>query len=215
MRPRVYDVVQVVLRALIPIAGILFLGWSAGNVIFVYCADVLASVYAVCVLACGRLFAMEPAGGPAWWRRLSYGLQLAVTALAPWAAIALPLAGTMAMVLALAGFDWRGALTSRGLWIATAAQFGTAVSLLLRDYDLVEARNADWQIKRRFGLVFLRWAIVLVVGWSVLAALPHYGFTIVIACTLATLFLELAPNRTLRAFGAAELAAMPGQRQRR
>ena len=119
------------------------------------------------------------------------------------------------MVLAMAGFDWRGALASRELWIAALVQFGIAVNLLLRDYDLVEARNADWAIKRRFGLVFLRWAIVVVIGWSVLAALPNYGFTIVVACSLATLLLELAPNRTLRAFGAADLAGMPRQRQRR
>jgi hypothetical protein len=103
----------------------------------------------------------------------------------PWLAIALPLAGTMAMVLAMAGFDWQGALGSRELWIATAAQFGVAVSLLLRDYDLVKARNADVLIKRRFGLAFLRWAIVLLVGWSVLAALPSYGFTIVPATSRA------------------------------
>jgi hypothetical protein len=142
-------------------------------------------------------------------------VQLGLTALAPWAVIAVPLAVTMAIVLATAGFDWHAAMGARALWIAAAAQFGTAVSLLLRDYDLVDAPDADRQIKRRFGLVFLRWAIVLFIGWSVLAALPNYGFTIVVACSIATLLLELQPNRTLRALGAGDLAAAPGPRKRR
>lgn len=204
------DLLHVAARAAIPLGGILLLGWPAGNVVFVYCADVLASLYVVCALACGRLFAMEPIPGPGWWRRLWSGLQLGLTALLPWLAIAGPLAVTMAIVLGAAGFDWRAAFASRALWIAAAAQFGAAVTLLLRDYDAVMARaDADLSIKRRFGLVFLRWAIVLAIGWSVLAALPNYGLTIVIACSVATAALELYPNRVLRAFGAAELAAPP------
>jgi hypothetical protein len=59
------EVVQVVVRAVVPLAGALFLRWSAGNVLFIYCADTLASMYAVCVLACARLFAFDAGGGPA------------------------------------------------------------------------------------------------------------------------------------------------------
>ena len=204
------DLLHVAVRAAIPLVGIAFFGWPAANVVFVYCVDVLASLYAVCVLTCGRLFAMEPTSGPLWWQRLWSGTQLALSALLPWVAIALPLAVTMGIVLTTAGFDWEAVLHERGLWLAAAAQFGAAVTPLLRDYDfLVEARDADWGIKRRFGLVFLRWVIVLMIGWSVLEALPGYGITIVIACTLATVALELYPNQVLRAFGAADLATPP------
>ena len=207
------DLVQVAARAVIPVAGILFLQWQPGDVVFVYCADVLASVYVVCVLTCARLFAMEPVEGPAWWRRLWVGVQLGLTAIAPWLAIALPLAATMAIVLATVGLDWQHVLASRSLWLAAAAQFGTAVLFLLREYDaIVDAPNADWAIKRQFGLVFLRWVIVLMIGWSVLAGLPGYGFTVVLACSVATIAVELFPNRVLRSVGAADLAMLPDAR---
>src|SRR5947209_18207227 len=173
---RLADLVNVAMRALVPLAGIVFLDWQAGNVVFVYCADVLASVYAVCVLVCGRLFTMEPSEGPAWWRRLWAGVQLALTALLPWVVIAVPLAMTMVIVLGSVELDWHAALRSRELWLAAAAQFGAAVALLLRDYDVIIGdRDADRAIKRRFGLVFLRWVIVLLIGWSFLAGLPGYG----------------------------------------
>ena len=201
------DVLQVALRALVPVAGVLFLGWPAGNVVFVYCADVLASMYVVCVLACARLFALEATEGPAWWRRSWAMAQLALMALMPWVVIAAPLAVTMVIVLVATGFDWQEALRSRGLWLGALAQFGIALQLLLRDYDaLLAAPDADRAIKRRFGLVFLRWAIVLAIGWSVLAAFPDYGLVIVIACSVATAALELYPDRVLRAFGSADLA---------
>lgn len=96
------EVVPIVVRAVIPLAGAPFLGWSAGNPLFIHGADTLASMYAVCVLACARLFAFGAGAGPAWWRRLFFGMQLALTALIPWIVIAVPLAATMGMVLVLA-----------------------------------------------------------------------------------------------------------------
>jgi hypothetical protein len=204
------DVVHVALRAAIPLAGVLLLGWSAGNLLFVYCADTLASIYVVCVLACGRLFGIDPGGGPAWWRRLSFGIQLGLTALILWLVIAVPMTAMMAFVLAMAKFDWASALHDRHLWLAAAAQFGGAVGLLLREYRFVLAqRDVDWRIKRAFGLAFLRWAIVLIAGWGLLAALPFYGVALVAVASLTTLALELYPDRVLRAFDAHDLAQSP------
>src|SRR5882724_2626918 len=64
-------------RALIPILGVLFLHWSAGNLLIVYFADTLASFFSVSVLAVGRLYGVDETGGPEWYRRLYKGLQLA------------------------------------------------------------------------------------------------------------------------------------------
>jgi len=202
------DVIQVVVRAAVPVAGVLFLGWSAGNLLFVYLADVLASIYVVCVLACGRLFGFEAGEGPAWWRRLWLGVQLGMTALVPWIVIAVPLGVTLVIVLARVDFDRAAALHDRHLWLAVAAQFGAAVGLLLRDYRFVLAQpDADFRIRRAFGLAFLRWAIVVMAGWSVLAALPHYGIVLVAVSSLATIALELYPHRVLLQFHAPDLEA--------
>jgi hypothetical protein len=204
------DAVQVVVRAAIPLVGVLFLGWSAGNLLVVYFADVLASIYVVCVLACGRLFGFDAGDGPAWWRRLWLGVQLGLTALMPWIVVAVPLGVTLVIVLATVSFDWTAALHDRHLWLAVAAQFGAAVGLLLREYRFVLAQpDADVRIKRAFGLAFLRWAIVLMAAWSVLGALPFFGIVLIAVAAIATVVLELYPNRVLRAFNAPDLAAPP------
>jgi hypothetical protein len=202
--------VQLVVRAVVPVAGVLFFGWAAGNVLFVHCADVLAGLYVVCVLACARLVAFDDGGGPAWWRRLWSGTQLALTALLPFGAAAIPIVGTMLIVLAQAGFDWRGALADRGLWLGVGAQFAAAVGLLLRVGDAVPADpRADWVIRRWAGLVFLRWGLVALAAWSVIGMLPGRGLLLVVAGVLTQLALDLRPNAVLRTFGAADLAEPP------
>jgi hypothetical protein len=84
------EAVQVVVRAAVPLVGAVFLGWPAANLLFVYCADVLAALYAY---ACSRAAACSarilrstkvPRGGATLW----YGVQLALTALVPFAALA-------------------------------------------------------------------------------------------------------------------------------
>jgi hypothetical protein len=113
--------------------------------------------------------------------------------------IALPLAASMGIVLTLAQFDWSQALHDRGVWLAVLAQFGAAISVLLRDYDawLMEP-GVDWRIRRRFGLVLLRWVIVLLAAWSVLAAFPFYAVALVAVCTLATIARALSQSRAAR-----------------
>jgi hypothetical protein len=103
-------------------------------------------------------------------------------------------------------------LHDRRVWLAVLAQFGAAISVLLRDYDAwLTEPGVDWRIRRRFGLVLLRWVIVLIAAWSMLAAFPFYAVALVAVCTLATIALELYPNRVLRAFNAPHLAAPPAQ----
>ena len=84
----------VVTRALIPILGVLFLHWSAGNLLIVYFADTLASFFSVSVLAVGRLSGVDEESGPAWYRRLSTGAQLAGSG----AMLAVILGGTRAWI---------------------------------------------------------------------------------------------------------------------
>lgn len=208
----------VVARALIPILGVLFLHWSAGNLLIVYFADTLASFFSVSVLAVGRLYGVEEESGPAWYRRLSSGMQLAASGAMLTLIIALVPFGFLLFMLLVEDFEWRFALHDRDLWIGVAAQFCAAVTLLLREYRRIEAAaDADRLIRARFGLVFVRWVFVCVVFIASAGILqPQHGgllaaifsFVLVLAYALATIVMELQPGRLLQWFGGRDL--VPG-----
>jgi hypothetical protein len=203
-------VAAVVVRNLVPIAGVLFLHWSAGNLLIVYFADTLASFFAVSVLAAGRLSTIEKQDGPAWYRRLSTGLQLAGSGAILTVIIGLVPFGFLAFMLFMQDFVWQFALHDRDLWIGVGAQFCAAVTMLLREYRRIEAAtDADRIIRARFGLVFMRWVAVCVVFFGaaellqpqrggMLAAL--FGFVLVLAYAITTIFMELQPQRLLAGF---------------
>jgi len=208
---------SVVVRALVPIVGVLFLHWSASNLLIVYFADTLASFFSVSVLAAGRLSGVEETSGPDWYRRLSRGVKLAASGAMIAAVIALVPFGFLLFMLFLQDFFWRMALYDRDLWIGVAAQFCAAVTLLLREYGRIEADpDADRLIRARFGLVFVRWFVVC--GAFMLSAeflLPFgdvgawlFAFALVLTYALATIAMELQPWWLLTGFGAGDL--VPG-----
>jgi len=197
----------VVARALIPILGVLFLHWSAGNLLIVYFADTLASFFSVSVLAVGRLHGVEEESGPGWYRRLSTGAQLAGSGAMLTLIIALVPFGFLLFMLLVEDFEWRFALHDRDLWIGVAAQFCAAVTLLLREYRRIEAAaDADRLIRARFGLVFVRWVFVcgiFIVSAGILQpqrggfGAAIFSVVLVLAYALATIAMELQPERLL------------------
>jgi hypothetical protein len=208
---------SVVARALIPIAGVLFLHWSASNLLIVYFADTLASFFSVGVLGAGHLSGVEEASGPEWYRRLARGMRLAGSGALIALIIGLVPFGFLLFMLLLQDFFWRMALYDRDLWIGVAAQFCAAVTLLLREYGRIEADpDADRLIRARFGLVFVRWFVVC--GAFMLSAeflLPFgdvgawlFAFVLVLTYALATIAMELQPWWLLSGFGAGDL--VPG-----
>lgn len=208
---------SVVARALVPIAGVLFLHWSASNLLIVYFADTLASFFSVGVLAAGRLSRVEKASGPEWYRRLSRGLQLAGSGALIALVIGLVPFGFLLFMLLLQDFFWRMALYDRDLWIGVAAQFCAAVTLLLREYGRIESDpDADRLIRARFGLIFMRWFVVIgvfMLGAEVLLPFGDvgawlFGFVLVLTYALATIAMELQPWWLLTQFGAGDL--VPG-----
>jgi hypothetical protein len=201
---------SVIARTLVPIAGVLFLHWSAANLLIVYFADTLAAFFAVSVLAAGRLSADEVPGGPAWYQRLVTGARLATYGAMVTLIVGLVPFGFLAFMLLLQDFVWQFALHDRDLWIGVAAQFCAAVTLLLREYRHIEAASdADRIIRARFGLVFMRWVIVCMVFFAAAELLQPqrggvlatiFGFVLVLAYAVATILMELQPQRLLAAF---------------
>jgi len=203
-------------RALVPVAGVLFLHWSAANLLIVYFADTLAAFFAVSVLAAGRLSGGEAPRGPAWYQRLATGARLASSGAMVTLIIGLVPFGFLVFMLLMQDFVWQFALHDRDLWIGVAAQFCAAVTLLLSEYRHVEAASdADRIIRARFGLVFMRWVVVCMVFFAAAELLQPqrggalaaiFGFVLVLAYALTTIAMELQPNRLIGAF-APDLAA--------
>jgi hypothetical protein len=208
--PQLRHAADVIVRALIPIFGVLFLQWSSGNTLIVYFADTLAAFFSVAVLAAGRMPSVEEKSGPEWYRRVSRGLQLAGSGAGVALIVGLVPFGFLLFMLLIQDFDWRGAFSDRDLWIGVGAQFCAAATFLLREYHHIEAeKDADRIIRARFGLVFMRWVIVCGVFFAAVELLQPqrggvlatiFGFVLVLAYSVATIMMELQPQRLLAAF---------------
>ena len=201
----------VIARTLVPIAGVLLLHWSAANLLIVYFADTLAAFFAVSVLAAGRLSPGETPTGTDWYQRLVTGARLASSGAMVTLIVGLVPFGFLVFMLLMQDFVWQFALHDRDLWIGVAAQFCAAVTLLLREYRHIEAASdADRVIRARFGLVFMRWVIVCMVFFAAAELLEPqssggiladiFGFVLVLAYAVATILMELQPQRLLAAF---------------
>jgi len=70
-------VANVVARNSIPLLGIAVLGWSPGKLLIVYFADTVASLLALMMLVCDRLFGID-AGGARSMRRISQTIAPAI-----------------------------------------------------------------------------------------------------------------------------------------
>lgn len=217
-------IVNVAARALVPVLGVIAFDWPAASLAIVYFADTMASIYAVSIAAVGRLFWFDGQDGDAWWQRAGYGMQVGLTGLILVAVVAIPLGVSLVLILAQLHFDWDVARHDRTLWLGVAAQFSGALALLIDDFRRLQADpRVDLIIKRRFGLVFLRWIVVVAIGYSGLGVLGPWLFGVLIVATYAgaTIVMELAPGRMLRAFGAADLdpanapTVSPAQARRR
>jgi hypothetical protein len=196
-------IAQVVARNATPLAGILFLGWSAGNVLLLYFWDTLL---AMGVIFAGMLsvFARNEEGTAA-----SINGQVGAVATAAFltAFFAIPLGVPLIFVLAPSGFQWRAALSDDGFRIGLVTQAITAFWSYIELYRALKTSTMEQlRLKRRFALVFLRWlAVIMVVYTGIGILLAPLLFVAVYA--LVSIFAEVAPDKFLRAMpGGAEHA---------
>jgi hypothetical protein len=205
--------INVVARALIPVFGIVFLGWSGGNVLLVYFADTLGSMYAVSVLAAYAAEQSEPEflawikDGITPQKRVRIVVGVALIGFIGPLMVAIPFGGFLALLLTMQDFDWSEAVADRNLWIGIGCQFAGTVALMLGQLRWIATlKNPGKLVKARTGLLFARWVAMLLVG--VLAMpLPRdlYLLLVVMAYAAGTVALELAPERVLIAINAQDL----------
>ena len=212
------DAAQIVARNVVPLAGILLLGWSAQNVLIVYFVDTLLSIT---VLFAGTLrkFA-PPIEDDGWAARLNGEAGMVGGALFIACMLAFPLG--LPILFMLGGeVDWQALRSDRQLHIGLLWQFAAAVWSYVGLYQALRTATPEQlRLKRRFSLVFLRWIAMVVAAYSPLALAPRpfAGFVFVAIYAGVSIWAELAPDHFLRVMpGGAEDADAPprGVRPRR
>lgn len=202
-----------VARNLVPLAGILFLGWSAANVLILYFLDTLL---AMAVLFAGLMrHLLPPPKDEGWAARANAEVGYIGAALFIVVIIGVPLGVPLVFMLAGSDVHWRDLLADpafrSGLVLQAIAAFWSCHGLYraLQTYTPHQLR-----IKRQFSLVFLRWMVVILATYTGLPFLMgRFGpFFFVAVYMAATVWIEVAPDRFLRAMpgGAEDADPLPG-----
>jgi hypothetical protein len=189
---------QVIARNVVPLGGILLLGWNAASVLVLYFVD---TVLAMSVLFAGALrqFA-PPVADDGWAARVNGEAGMVAGGLFLATFISVPLAFPLFLMLggdvSLRELVADPALRAGIVWQAIAA-FWSYVGL----YRALRYATADeLRLKRRFALVFLRWiAVMMVAMLGIGLLLGRYSPVLFVAIYIGvTIWAEIAPDRFLR-----------------
>jgi hypothetical protein len=223
--PTPVEIANTVARNIVPLAGIVFFGWSASTVLVLYFAD---TIFAMAVMFAGlaRYF-MPPVADEGWAARANGEAGAVAAALFLAAVVAVPLG--VPVIFMLAGTDttldslaadpaFRGGLVMQAI---AAVWSGAGLYSALRTHTPDQLR-----LKRRFALVFLRWVVVLMVAYTGLVMVfgkwAPFVFVAVYAAT--SIVIDIAPDKFLGVMpGGAEdameparpAAVPPGKRRKR
>jgi hypothetical protein len=148
----------------VPLGGILFLDWSAANVLILYLVDTLLAM-AVMFAGLMRQF-VPPPTDEGWAARANAEVGHVGVALAICAFLAVPLGVPLIFMLMGSDVAWRELLTDPGFRMALVLQ---AIAAFWSCRDLYRALRThtpdELRLKRQFALVFLRWMVVIMVSY--------------------------------------------------
>lgn len=200
----------VVLRNLIPIIGILFLGWSAQNLIVLYFVDTLGAMWALITGLALNLPELQAATTlPARAQNLATMLFVGAFLVA---FLAIPLGMPLFIYLMIVDWNWRVAFEDQE-FIYGLVMIGTLSLIgMLRHYQLIHRVTPDAPVvKRDFGILMTRWVLVLVAIYMLGFLLGPYGaYVMVIVYAAATVASEVYPERFANLLGPPKNTA-PGQ----
>jgi hypothetical protein len=200
-------------RNLVPLVGIVFLGWSGANVLLLYFLDTLLAM-AVMFAGLARHF-MPPAASESLAARVNAEAGCIAVALFLAAFIAVPLGMPLFILFMASGVTWHSVtddpMFRSGLVLQAIAAFWSCLGLYraLRTHTPEELR-----LKRQFALVFLRWIAVLMVWYLGVGFLFGRWAPVVFVAVYAaaTIMIEVAPDQFLRAMpGGTEDADPPAR----
>lgn len=196
-------IASLIARNLVPVAGVLFLGWSAANLLVLYYVDTILDFAVVVLLVARHVTGMGKPNEPGrqleaqlWdWIRAGLGALLGA------GLICLPLGVPLFMLLAQ--FDWSvsAALADRSFVTGLALQVaGSAASCVQAHRGLLARDDDERVLKHRAAFIVARWLVVIIAALTGLFGLlgPWIGGTlIVLVYAAATVYFELRPDRAL------------------
>lgn len=195
------QIASLIARNLVPVAGVLFLGWSAPDLLVLYFVDTVLAIagllllVAVYITGIGSVKRPRPFRGGADWIRVS-GFSLLGGLL-----IGLPFG--VPLYILLADFDWSpvAALGNHSLVYGLAMQaFISAMECVRACRELAGRDDVNRVLMHRTGFVFARWMVVLIAAMTGLPGSlgPKIGGMIVLLVYAgATVYFELFPDRAL------------------
>lgn len=190
----------VVARNIIPIVGVLFLGWSAPNLLMLYFVDTLGGMWAV-MMDVSMMFAPF-AGGQTVAKRIQGTLSALAVSLFLIAFFAIPLGTPVFILMAMLDWSLQDALANQDFIYGLISIVAISVLGMLRALGTDKAKDPkDSIFRRQFGLLFARWVVVLILIYFVGFALGEIGAVLlVIGYAAATVASELYPERFLSIF---------------
>lgn len=211
MRPA--DLAAAVARLLVPLAGVLFFGWSAAATLLLYFADTLSNVAVVGAGALAGHFPPDREETVA--ERINAHAGAAGGGVAIAAIVAVPLGvplifmlgGTAPIVEAFADPALR-----TGMIVQVALALWSYAAL----YRELQGRTVEeLRLKRRFSLLFLRWMVLVIVAYTGIGLLigRYAGLLFVAIYAVISFVIEIAPDHFLRAMpgGVEDVEPPPGQ----
>jgi len=209
-------IASVVARNLVPVAGVLFLGWSAANLLVLYYIDTVVAFAVVVLLVVRHVTGMgkpdEPAralAGPLDWIRAGFGSLLGAVL------ICLPLGVPVFILLAQFGWSPAAALADRSFVIGLAMQVtGSAAGCVHTHRELLARDDDERVLKHRAAFIVARWVVVIVAATTGLVGLlgPWIGGALmVLVYAGATVYFELLPDRALALLNPKEARADAAQ----
>ena len=196
--PGAFHVALAVIRNAVGPIGILFLGWSAANVVVLYFADTMVGIWAVFAAVGFKFSNADPRQGvlaslDGAATGVGVGLFLA-------AVVAVPLGIPVVMVLGASGLGWREVAADPSL--RTGIGLIAAIGLLnavRHVFALADGLAGDVLVKRTFAILMTRWVLVLLAFYLVAGLLGRFGlYLIVLIYAAASVWAELAPDRFAR-----------------
>jgi hypothetical protein len=194
-----FGIAQIVARNIIPLVGIIFFHWEASYVLILYFVDTMLSMG---VIFAGLAKSLTPVKGDGIGARVKGEITYVLVALFLVIVLAFPLGMPVGIALAAADFSPRFALGDESLRFGMLLQCAIAFWSYVDLYRALDTHSpTELKLKQRFGLVLMRWVVVLGVCYIGLGLLPaeFVVFLLVAAYIGASIFAEIAPDRFLRA----------------
>jgi hypothetical protein len=202
-------IVFAVLRNLIALVGILFLSWSAQNLIVLYFVDTLAAMWAL-ITALALNFP-EAKAAPTFLTRVgNYASVLFASAFLV-AFMAIPLGMPLFIFLMMVQWDWSAALAENDFVYGLVLIGALSLIGMFRYYQIIARVTPDKSnVKNDFGILITRWVIVLLLIYGLGFLLGGLGaYVLVIGYAIATVASEIYPERFVNLFGRGSKNALP------